>query len=150
MGLVQFCRILVWVGSAVLVGTVSSLAEDAAFTPRDIETVYKEAMAKRDASIVASYYTDDAQLFAPNGRVFKGRAAIEEDMAEGYRVSARELTASDITVDGDDDQAVLIWNWTLEVTPDGGRTQTVHGRSLHVWVNGDDGWKITYDLYQTF
>lgn len=151
MQFVRMVRTAALVACAILIAmTGFASAEDAAFTPRDIETVYKQAMANRDASLVAIYYADDATLFTPNGGTLKGRDAIEKDIAGGYATSARELTNSEITVDGGDDRKTLIWNWTLKIAPDNGKEFLVRGRSLHVWVNGDDGWKIVYDIFQTF
>ncbi|WP_421723835.1 YybH family protein [Bauldia sp.] len=151
MAIAGFITKTVSAGAVLVMAFATPLAaDDADFTPADIEEAYKEAMAKSDASIIAKHYADDAVLFVPNGTKVSGRAAIEDELARGYDTSTRQLKESTVKVTGDDQEAALTWEWVLEIKPHGGRTETLRGRSLHYWVNGDDGWQVVYDMYQTY
>lgn len=136
--------------TVVVGGQVMAAAPPTLSSPSDIEKLYKAAMAAGDATLVAPAYAEDAKLMRPDGALLDGRVAIQAELQHGYDTSKRRLQDSKITVKGDDTNAVLLWEWTLAVTPNGGSLALTTGRSLQYWTKGADGWQIVYDFYQTY
>lgn len=113
-----------------------------------IATVFQNATADGNANAIALLYDTGARLFAPNGAVVSGRDAIREVYAANHRAGKNTLAFEQVQVDGDAENAVLVWVWTLSIEPRTSPPITTRGRSMLYIKRTDEGWRIFLDMLQ--
>jgi len=109
---------------------------------------YAQAVANGDADALAALYKDDARAFAPDGSMLEGRAAIKAANARNFAAGSSQIEFTDVQYDFGDTKGVMLWTWTLTISPTGGAPIMVKGRSLVGWAKGAEGWEITADMFQ--
>jgi uncharacterized protein (TIGR02246 family) len=107
---------------------------------------YEKALNEKNAEALASLFTEDAILVAPEG-LFSGRAAIEKRYAGVFQRS--NLTdffgmRSQLNAIGDELCAVGSW-WSLLQTERG--PLQVGGHWLEIYAREADGWKIRVSIF---
>jgi uncharacterized protein (TIGR02246 family) len=110
--------------------------------------LFAEAMAARDADRLASYYGERAILMTPEGPVASGREQIRALFARNFSSGAVRMTLNQARVDGDQANAVVLWDWTLEVAVVGRDPIRRRIRSMLHLKNLSTGWQIIADMYQ--
>ena len=88
---------------------------------------FVEAFDRGDAKAVAAHWTENGSLVDDQGRVFKGRKAIEEEYAAFFKA------IPGVKIIGWDPQASQIRSWSFDSS--GG-----HGTGL--WTAVSEGWRI--------
>jgi uncharacterized protein (TIGR02246 family) len=107
---------------------------------------YEKAFNEKDAAALASLFTEDALLVAPEG-MFSGPGAIEKRYADVFQRS--RLTdffgaRSQLNAIGNELCAVGKW-WALLQTERG--PQQVGGYWLEIYARKGDGWKIRVSIF---
>jgi len=104
---------------------------------------FEAAAAAGDAPALASLYTADAAVMAPNLARIDGRAGIQAMWARFFEAGATRIamTPAELTVNGT--RATDVGTLTL-TGPDGhGGTATLTGKYVNIWQNsGLGGWKL--------
>jgi len=104
-----------------------------------LNDAFAAAMIKGDAAAVASFYTEDAQLFFFKGTTLKGRAAILEFMTgmfKGMKVKSMKIVSEEASPMGD----AVLDQGTYEMTSEAdGKVETSKARYLQVLKKGKDG-----------
>jgi uncharacterized protein (TIGR02246 family) len=115
---------------------------------RDVEAGEKAWLAAfngGDASGVASTYTDNARLMAPNMDTLEGRAAIE-DFIKGFVATGAKLEFD--VVDVHDGGAICVSVGTYRMTIPGEPDD--RGKYIEVWARQPDGsWRIRDDIFNS-
>jgi uncharacterized protein (TIGR02246 family) len=124
------------------VRTPSARAEIGA-THKTMEKAFQDG----NAELIAASYTEDAEWFAPEAPVIKGRAAIgrawKEAGASGGPGSRLRIDVAE--VDQDENRANEVGRFTISA-PDGGvRTA---GTYMAIWARQSDGtWKARREMF---
>lgn len=110
---------------------------------------WKAAADRKDAASVAALYTDDATFVGTETPLATGKAEIQKSLAESLPISKLEsIDSKETVVNGD--VAYDYGTYRQEVTPPGGKTQTVSGYYLVALKKGSDGvWKIVRHVSTT-
>jgi uncharacterized protein (TIGR02246 family) len=116
----------------------------------EIGAAYKtmeKAFQEGNAELIAANYTEDAEWFAPESPVIKGRAAIGRAWKEaaGSGVAGNRLRIDVAEVDQDGNRANEVGRFTISA-PDGGvRTA---GTYMAIWARQSDGtWKARREIF---
>lgn len=110
---------------------------------------WKAAADRKDAASVAALYTDDATFVGTETPLATGKAEIQKSLAGSLPISKLEsIDSKETVVNGD--VAYDYGTFRQEVTPPGGKTQTVSGYYLVALRKGSDGvWKIVRHVSTT-
>lgn len=132
--------------------STSDTAGAPAATSADVAAVrdaWLAAAAKDDAAAVAAMYTDDAIFVATEAPAARGRAAIQQALAESFPISAVDTVDSkEVVVSGD--VAYDYGEYQQTVTPPNGTPQTVRGHYVVVLRRQADGsWKLSKHVSTT-
>ncbi|GAB4526130.1 MAG: hypothetical protein Tsb0019_28260 [Roseibium sp.] len=104
---------------------------------------FTEAYNAGDAVVVSGFYTENGALLPPQGKALVGRPPIAAHYAAAfangvgslkYRVVEIEQVGPDTAVEIGETQVAL-------------KTQTVTGRSMHIWKRVNGGWFLHRDIY---
>jgi ketosteroid isomerase-like protein len=104
----------------------------------------------RDVERILSFWSDDAQVFAPGLPVFRGKAAlrsyVEGALAiPGFRIS---WTTSEANLSPDGQMAYLRSSNSVTMPGSDGRLITTRGRAVTVWRREPDGiWRCVIDIW---
>jgi peptidoglycan/xylan/chitin deacetylase (PgdA/CDA1 family)/ketosteroid isomerase-like protein len=102
----------------------------------------------RDPAGVGEFYTEDAVLVLPGGRVVAGREGIERYWTLGPRVRALEHRLRTERLYGDADRVVEVGRWFSTSQRDGAEPASAAGRYVVEWVCGQDGrWLMRVDTW---
>jgi len=107
-----------------------------------------EAFAKRDATALAAFYTEDAIVFPPDADMVKGRAAIAElwKKTQESGVKSAKLETLDVGTAGN--VAYETGTVTLTIEPPGKAAATVKAKYVVVWKRQADGsWQLHRDIW---
>lgn len=123
-----------------------------AATSADIAAVrdaWLAAAARDDAAAVAAMYTDDAIFVATEAPAARGRAAIQQALAESFPISTVDTVDSkEVVVSGD--VAYDYGEYQQTVTPPNGAQQTFRGHYVVVLRRQADGsWKLSKHVSTT-
>lgn len=121
-------------------------AKDAIGKTRD---AWKDAANRKDAASVAALYTDDATFVGTETPLATGKAEIQKSLTGSLPISKLEsIDSKETVVNGD--IAYDYGTYKQEVTPPGGKTQTVSGYYLVALKKQPDGsWKIVRHVSTT-
>ena len=117
---------------------------------RDLYAAYDAAWNKGDASRLATVWADDAEHMEPDGRVVKGRAAIEKEMAKRFDADLKGTHSAE-TITGirfvTSDVAVVdaAYKVTGARGPQGQALPPLEGRYVDIWVEHAGRWHIAVD-----
>ena len=106
---------------------------------------FLEGARKKDASIIASVYTEEAEAFPPNGEVVKGRAALQK-MWQGTLDSGLVLDLVTREVESSGDLAYESGTYSIK-TADG--TVADRGKYSVVWKRVGGQWLLHRDIWNT-
>lgn len=107
---------------------------------------FSEGAAKKDAKMIASAYTADAQAFPPNSDVVKGRAALQA-MWQGVLdsgIASMELGTTEVEASGN--IAYETGTYVMK-TKDG--TVADRGKYCVVWKKVGGEWLLHRDIWST-
>lgn len=141
------CRTLVFIAAVPLFMLGSSCAERR--SARDeIGATYQtmeKAFHDGNVELIAASYTDDAEWFAPEGRVIKGRSAIGRAWRENGGSGGNRLRFDVAEFDQDGSRADEVGRFTIS-GPDG--DVITAGKYLVVWARQPDGqWKARRGMF---
>ena len=102
-----------------------------------------------DADRMAALFDNDGSQFGAKGRVIRGRKAIHDRFADGFKTNgpALDFTITTLEVWLVDDLAYESGNYTLKLQPKGKDTSSFAGKYVTIWKRQRDGaWKIWVDF----
>lgn len=118
---------------------------------RALDVAWAKSAGARDLDAVVSYYSEDAQVLAPNAPIATTKAAIREGWA-GLLGPEMSLTWKDtkIEVAQSGELAYLVGAYMLEIKDAKGQVTTDKGKLLEVWKKQADGkWKVVADVFNS-
>ena len=110
---------------------------------------FEELFYRGDAATMASFYTDDARVIAPDREAVQGRAAIEEFWkaacdAAGRTAMRRTIDVQRVASSGE--LGYVLSQVTLEIPAGDGQVVTNVFNDVTVWrVEPDGGWRVVVD-----
>ena len=120
-----------------------SAREEIGATYKTIEKAFQDG----NADLIAASYTEDAEWFAPEARVVKGRLAIGRAWKEvgGSGEAGSRLRIDVVEVDQDENRANEVGRFTISA-PDG--DVLTAGTYMAVWARQSDGtWKARREMF---
>ena len=105
---------------------------------------FREALAKGDAKLAASYYTNDAVFMPNNAPTVTGRDSIEALLAGFINAGFTNLDVNSNWTDGCGDHLLDTENWKMSNGKD-----TMIGKSLVIWKQEEGIWKMYKDMINT-
>src|ERR1700674_5486506 len=102
-----------------------------------------------DADRMASLFDKDGSQFRTKGHVVRGRQAIHDRFADGFKTNgpALDFTITTLEVWLVDDLAYESGNYTLKLQPKGKEVSGFAGKYVTIWKRQRDrGWKIWVDF----
>ena len=102
-----------------------------------------------NADRMAALFDNDGSQFGAKGRVIRGRKAIHDRFADGFKTNgpALDFTITTLEVWLVDDLAYESGNYTLKLQPKGKDTSSFAGKYVTIWKRQRDGaWKIWVDF----
>ena len=102
-----------------------------------------------NADRMASLFDKDGSQFGAKGRVIRGREAIHDRFANGFKTNgpALDFTITTLEVWLVDDLAYESGNYTLRLQPKGKEVSSFAGKYVTIWKRQRDGsWKIWVDF----
>lgn len=124
-------------------------AEEEAIRALDVQ--WSKSASARDLDAVISYYSDDAQVLAPNAPIATTKVAIREGWAA---LLGPEMTLSwkdtKIEVAQSGELAYLVGTYNMDIKDAKGAVITDKGKLLEVWKKQADGkWKVVADVFNS-
>ena len=109
-----------------------------------------ELVKSKDAAAIAQLYAEDGAVMPPNGKIGKGRAAIQQTWASMMSTPGFELTFApdQIVVSGSGDMALDRGTYQLAVAP-AGKPQSDTGKYVVVWRKVGGEWKAAADIFNS-
>jgi len=112
---------------------------------------FMAAVGRGDTAAVASLYTEDAVVLAPNAPIARGREAIKalfDGMFQQIGAPQLKLTTSDVTEIGD--TAHEVGAYAMKAQPPGGPAIDDTGKYVVIWKRQrDDSWKLHVDIWNS-
>ncbi len=131
----------------ILVATLFATPAFAQNSAEELSTAFCAALVAEDADALANLYTEDADLYGPDGLNYTGRDAIRANWA-GF-VAAFDNFSCSIEPDGrfGDKKSATSWgSWEITATPAGGGDPVaMSGRFMDYTVKTKNGWKYRAD-----
>lgn len=105
-----------------------------------------DGAAKRDAALIASAYTEDAEAFPPNSDVVKGRPALQKlwQSVLDSGIAAFDLNTTEVEADGN--LAYEVGTYVMK-TKDGKIAD--RGKYCVVWKRVNGQWLLHRDIWTT-
>ena len=131
----------------VLATALPALAQDKP-NPEDNPIVqamlaFRDAYNAGDVDALMKLYAPDAVLLMPQSKEFSGQDAIRKQYTDAFAKNVTNLRLNMREVKQTGPASAIEISETL--IDAGGRT--IHGRHLHLWINTEDGWKLSRDMY---
>lgn len=108
---------------------------------------WNQALTAANDSLLATYYTEDAEMLPPNVPPVRGRANIRAFWATVWPLQAT-LTMSPARIETGGDIAIETGTWTWTVHLSGGE-QRDHGKYIHTWRRIDGNWLIAANIWNS-
>lgn len=100
------------------------------------------------AELAELFYTEDAHALPPDTPHIEGRANIQRFFQEFYDSGKVEFQLGVIRIEASGDYGYVTGNYTLSVTPPGGKMQRWRGETNEAFRKGADGtWKCCADMW---
>lgn len=143
-------------GMIVLLSACNTTAPDTreadAKAIKDVEAAWVKTAATKDVDAFAAYYTDDAAVLMPNAPIFKGKAAIKEQLKPMLADANFSITfePSRIEVAKSGDLAFTQGPYKMTFSDVKGEKFNDEGKYLTVYRKGAGGsWKAVEDTFMT-
>jgi uncharacterized protein (TIGR02246 family) len=137
---------------ALLLAACQPAAAPAGLSAADRQTIdslhgaFSAAAMANDYTKVASMYTEDASLLAPNVPVATGRIAIKEAFGHFPPVGDMKLTTDE--AHGTSDLAAIRGTYAILFAPPGQPAFSDSGKFVELWRKQADGnWLIVWDIF---
>jgi len=119
---------------------------------RDTDDAWLEAIAAKEVGAIASFYDENASLFAPNAPIVTGREAIRSTLSQLFSspgfVFTPRTTKVEVARSGDLAYAQGVYDLTIH-NPKGVPTAD-RGKFVVVWKKQADGsWKAVADIFNS-
>jgi ketosteroid isomerase-like protein len=108
------------------------------------------ASTGQDVDRILSYWTDDAQVFAPGLPVLTGKVALRGYVEGALAIPGFHITwsTSDARLSPDSQLGYLVSTNSLTMPGQDGKSVTTKGRALTVWRRDADGeWRCAIDIW---
>jgi uncharacterized protein (TIGR02246 family) len=113
-----------------------------------LHTAFAAAAVAGDFAKVASMYTEDASVMAPNQPVATGRMAIQQALSAFPPLGEMKLIAHD--VNGSGDLAAVRGTYALLMAPPGSPAISDTGSYVELWKKQADGkWLMAWDIWNS-
>lgn len=110
--------------------------------PARLPFAYEDALNAGDVDAVLALFGPGATMRNPDGEVLTGEQALREETARTIASGARLTNKARLCLTGDD-TALIIVDWTLEVTAPDGTRLTPTGTTTAVGRRSPDGsWRF--------
>jgi uncharacterized protein (TIGR02246 family) len=119
---------------------------------RDTDARWLAAVKERNAAKVASFWSDDAVIFAPNTSGVRGKQAILEYVTGAFASPEFSITwtADEYVVSRSGDMAYETGKDVITYKGADGRVVTEHNNGVVVWKKQADGsWKAAVDIWNS-
>jgi ketosteroid isomerase-like protein len=116
---------------------------------RDAEWAALSSRAQ-DVDRILSFWTDDAQVFAPGLPVFSGKAALRSYVEGALAIPGFHITwtTSEARLSPDGQLAYLLGTNAVTIAGPEGQPVTTKGRAVTVWRREPDGnWRCAVDIW---
>lgn len=116
---------------------------------RDAEWAALSSRAQ-DVDRILSFWTDDAQVFAPGLPVFSGKAALRSYVEGALAIPGFHITwtTSEARLSPDGQLAYLLSTNAVTIAGPEGQPVTTSGRAVTVWRREPDGnWRCAVDIW---
>ena len=135
--------------ASVIAALPGIAAADAKAAIEDQATAFEQAFNAGDAEKVASFYAEDAAVFAPDAARIDGRQAIRDFWAGAINGGVRDLDLKVDEVHEAGDMAVDVGTLTMTApAAEGGGRTDLAGKYIVVWQRGQDGtWRLYRDIW---
>lgn len=130
---------------AVMLAPVAASAQLA--DPDQAPALMVQAVTAQDPAAVAALYTDDAILLPSTGQTLQGHEAISQAWASNFAHGYTGLEILQSRTERGQERAATLMVWQATIRQ-GGRDQTIRGRSLIYYVQTANGWLISADMSQ--
>lgn len=115
--------------------------------------LHMEASKTADLETLASLFSEDAVLMAPNETTLYGRGEVKEwyeEYYQNFRITSLTATEREVTVIGGG-WAVEYWSYTVAITPvKAGERIRDDGRWFAVWkLNADGVWRMFQAMFNS-
>jgi ketosteroid isomerase-like protein len=108
------------------------------------------ASSGQDVDRILSYWTDDAQVFAPGLPILTGKVALRGYVEGALAIPGFHITwsTSDARLSTDGQLGYLVSTNSLTMPGQDGKSVTTKGRALTVWRRDADGeWRCAIDIW---
>ena len=108
------------------------------------------ASSGQDVDRILSYWTEDAQVFAPGLPVFRGRVALRGYVEGALAIPSFQITwtTSEASLSPDGKLGYLLSTNAVTMPGQDGRPVTTRGRAVTVWRRDSDGeWRCAIDIW---
>ena len=110
---------------------------------------FSEGFPKRDASITASVYAENAVICPPNSEMIRGRKAIEAFWDGVMKMGANEAMLTTVELSGSGDTRYELGTGTLTIHPKGQEPTVQNVKYDVVWKRTSDGWRYQWDIWNS-
>ena len=106
---------------------------------------FTSAVSNGDASGVASCYTDDAQLMAPNADLVTGKQEIQNAMQGFVDAGINRISLESTEIEGFGNMAFEVGKYVLSV-----EEQVIdNGKYIVIWKKVGEDWKLHRDIFNS-
>jgi uncharacterized protein (TIGR02246 family) len=113
-----------------------------------LHTEFAAAVVAGDFAKVASMYTDDASLMAPNAPVVTGRMAIQQALTTFPPMGEMKLLTHDVA--GSSEVAAVRGTYAILMAPPGSPAISDTGSYAELWRKQADGkWLMAWDIWNS-
>ncbi|POF31463.1 YybH family protein [Roseibium marinum] len=104
---------------------------------------FTEAYNAKDAEVISGFYAEKGALLPPQGKALIGRPAIAAHYANAFANGVAGLKYRVIEIDQTSEDTAIEIGETLVAF----NTQTITGRSMHIWKKVNGEWFLHRDMY---